>query len=282
MRHGQSHTAELGKVPPDLEVTLGAVSARGWRLVLLGSRSKRPRGVTWTITSDLREIRRHVLAGGNAGLVCGPESGVAVLDFDDLDAAGEMMAGLGRLPPTALTGSGKGHVYIRHEPGLPAKIRWRDTVVGEIQRGGVGPDGSPVLQQVVIPPSWHPSGGRYRWLADPRASLLSLPEPWRVHLASASPPVRSVVASRRPVSRDASALLAAALRSPGARWRGGDIKFQCPGCLAEGHDRHRDNARLFANGRWGCALDPSHWRVIGEALGALAFGARVQEAQSWL
>jgi hypothetical protein len=63
-------------------------------------------------------------------------------------------------------------------------------------------------------------------------------------------------------------LLHRALLQPGAKRRGRGIKFQCPGCRKEGHDRHRDNATVWNDGRWGCALDPSHRSAIGEALGA--------------
>ncbi|MGH7393760.1 MAG: hypothetical protein ACREM3_30535, partial [Candidatus Rokuibacteriota bacterium] len=68
---------------------------------------------------------------------------------------------------------------------------------------------------------------------------------------------------------------AAALQQPGARERGDDVKFQCPQCRAEGHDQHKDNARVFANGKWGCAVDRAHFRAIGEVLGVYATnGAR--------
>jgi hypothetical protein len=71
-------------------------------------------------------------------------------------------------------------------------------------------------------------------------------------------------------------LEAAALRQPGAVRRQHGIKFQCPGCAAEGHDKHRDNACLFPTGDWGCAwakdtdLGLSHWEAIGRALGAFS------------
>src|SRR5262245_19122278 len=73
-------------------------------------------------------------------------------------------------------------------------------------------------------------------------------------------------------------LRAAALRQPGARERStGIIKFQCPQCAAEGHDKHEDNAGFFVHdGKWGCAfverdstLGRAHWEAIGRALGAL-------------
>ncbi len=56
------------------------------------------------------------------------------------------------------------------------------------------------------------------------------------------------------------------------------IKFQCPACAAEGHDKHQDNACLFNNGDWGCAwskdtdLGRAHWEAIGRALGAFNNG----------
>ncbi len=66
-------------------------------------------------------------------------------------------------------------------------------------------------------------------------------------------------------------LEAVALQQPGAVRRGRDIKFQCPACRDEGHDAHRDNARLFATGKWGCAVNQeAHWRPIGELLGAFS------------
>jgi hypothetical protein len=60
-----------------------------------------------------------------------------------------------------------------------------------------------------------------------------------------------------------------ALEQPGAvRRTNNSIKFQCPACLAEGHDAHQDNACLFQTGQWGCAVSRTHWQAIGEALGA--------------
>jgi hypothetical protein len=49
-------------------------------------------------------------------------------------------------------------------------------------------------------------------------------------------------------------LRASALQQPGAVRRDAGIKFQCPGCSAEGHDSHEDNAIVFNDGTWGCAV----------------------------
>jgi hypothetical protein len=56
---------------------------------------------------------------------------------------------------------------------------------------------------------------------------------------------------------------------PGARRRGGRVKFQCPGCRSEGHDKSKDNATVFEDGRWGCALDRAHKGAISLALGVV-------------
>jgi hypothetical protein len=69
-------------------------------------------------------------------------------------------------------------------------------------------------------------------------------------------------------------LQASARQQPGAVTRTSGIKFQCPGCLAEGHDTSQGNAILFNDGSWGCAVAKDtpvgrqHWEAIGRALGA--------------
>jgi len=71
-------------------------------------------------------------------------------------------------------------------------------------------------------------------------------------------------------------LRAAVLAQPGAVERTEGIKFPCPACREEGHDKAGDNAILFTNGKWGCALAKGtdlgrqHWQAIGEALGAFS------------
>jgi hypothetical protein len=64
------------------------------------------------------------------------------------------------------------------------------------------------------------------------------------------------------------------MAQPGARQRTFGVKFQCPACrVLRGRDRHRDNATVFLDGRFGCAQSPGdrdHRRAIAEALGVLA------------
>jgi AAA domain len=49
----------------------------------------------------------------------------------------------------------------------------------------------------------------------------------------------------------------------------GKVKFQCPGCRAEGHDAHQDNAVCWPDGTFGCAVatDRVHWDAIAMVLG---------------
>jgi hypothetical protein len=215
-----------------------------------------------------------------------------VLDFDNAEAASEMMVALGRLAPTVRTGSGKGHAYVRWEEGLPAKIRWHGVIVGEVQRGGANR-----LQHVVMPPSIHPCGEAYKWLIDPRLEPLTLPDPWRAYLRTAqgealpSAAAAVVEVAALPVPSfvkqgdtrgtegsvtpwdgpDAATLVSRALEQRGAVLRAsGFVKFQCLGCDRENRDRHWDNAFLrVADGRWGCAVDRSHRRAIAVQLGVM-------------
>jgi hypothetical protein len=256
----------------DLELTLAAMDLHDWNIVLLEGRLKRPPlGAPWHVTGDSDIAEAHAIKGGNLGLVCGalPGSGVAVLDFDDPDAALAMAQKLGALPVAVVTGSGKAHVYIAHEPGLPAKLRWQGAIVGELQRGP--------MQQVVLPGSVHPdTGALYRWAVNPLEwAPPTLPVAWRRHLSSDDRPrnpSETVSEGFDGALPSASELLSRALSLPGGKRRTTGVKFQCPACRAEGHDKHQDNARVDLEGKWGCAYAPGdrgHRRAIGEALGVV-------------
>lgn len=160
-------------------MTMLAMGTHGWQIVFLRVNSKVPMGDHWVITNEYDRVYQHLRNGGNIGLVCGPKSGVAVLDFDREGALMEMCQQLGPILPWVQTGSGKYHCYVAWEDGLPSKITWGGETVGEIQRG-------PALQHVVVPPSIHPGTGLpYTWLVDPtKESLRPLPEEWRNALIS--------------------------------------------------------------------------------------------------
>lgn len=257
------------------DVTMDKMRYHGWTIIKLQPRLKQPvAGVSWITSRDPETVRSWLREGCNIGLVCGPESMVAVADFDDLPAAREMMENLGPLHLTVTTGSGKWHCYLQYEEGLPAKIYWHGVLVGELQRGP--------RQYVVMPPSVHPSGGKYEWAFGIffkgeliHEDLEPLPETWRKHLKSEELPDYVARDRRGQPNEDpwfgppAEELLTRAMQEPGARRRLKGVKFQCPGCRGEGRDRSRDNAIVYNDGRWGCAVDPSHKRDIGEALGVL-------------
>ncbi len=245
---------------PALDQTLLALRAHPWQYVVLGVRSKKPAGEHWAVTTDPLRLTNWVADGGNLGLVCHESTGVAVLDPDRADAWDDMADALG--PPGKAwvqTGSGKRHYYVAWESDLPAKLIWNGVTLGEIQRG-------PGQQQVVIPPSTHPDTcRRYEWLVDPATEPLEpLPQLWRSYLIGSGP---------RPLTGQGD-IIAAALRQPGAKRRAsGLIKFQCAGCLEEGHDHHHDNGAVFPDGRWGCAVGSlAHRAAIGRQLGAVRNG----------
>jgi hypothetical protein len=103
--------------------------------------------------------------------------------------------------------------------------------------------------------------------------LPALPVAWRAYLLDTA--TASAAAIGAQVDADtwdgpsADELLGRALQQPGARQRRNGVKFQCPGCRAEGHDQHQDNALVRRDGRWGCALDAEHRYAIGVALGVV-------------
>lgn len=250
----------------DLILLTLAIRARGWRAILLRPQSKKPlsRQAHWQVTAETRVIQDHVTAGGNVGLI---GYRLMIVDFDVSEAMTEMFDKLGPLPLTVRTGSGKHHSYLAGDESLPAKIRWRGATVGEIQRH--------TGQYVVCPPSVHPdTGERYVWLSDPTEELPSLPPAWREYLTRL--PAHVTEGDTRGQAPEEpwrgpppEELIRRALRQPGAVRRAAGVKFQCPECLKEGHDKHQDNALVRNDGRWGCAFapnDPKHRQAIAVIL----------------
>jgi hypothetical protein len=172
----------------DLDRTLAAIDAKGWEVVRLGRRKKKPVDTTWVITRDADEVGQWLAASHNIGMLCHARTGVTVLDADHLDAWADMIDALGQpCLPWVLTGSGKLHYYVAWMANLPAKLTWDGVEIGEIQRG-------PGQQQVVLPPSIHPeTGNPYRWITDDLPWLVEpidpvhdplppLPGAWRAYL----------------------------------------------------------------------------------------------------
>jgi hypothetical protein len=253
--------------------TLEAIRDNRWHVVLLEPGTKRPKaGERWRTTTDLDEITHHLARSGGIGLDVA-ESGVIVLDFDHPYA--EACQEIGPLPPATSTSPSGGfhHYFVRPEQPMPAVIEWRGTRLGEVIRGP--------HQHVVMPPSPYPGnekrgvkpGGNYHWVTDPRIPLFSLPRHWLAYLTDIPSYVSRDRRGQLPDEWDgpsAEEILNRAKMQPGAVRRARGIKFQCPQCALDGHDKHRDNAVVFVDGRWACAFapgDPRHKRAIGAALG---------------
>jgi len=282
-----------------LDVTLQAIEIHGLTAVLLRAKDKDP--MSWClrceaptrfcghypgtrrVTRDLDEIRAH----GKIGVLGGAR--LTVLDVDRPSLFDQMCAALGPVLPTVRSGGiaedGREKFHCWLSPVLlPRTFTWEGQLVGEIIGEGF---------YCTAPPAKHHKTGRLaEWIRDPRGPLPALPDSWRTYLTSRDVrPAGSVEANDLPDFIDpndrrgigdfpfpdawdgpaADEIRAAALRQPGARERkDGSVKFQCAGCAAEGHDTDEDNARVWPDGRWGCALQlAGHRRAIGVQLGAL-------------
>lgn len=148
---------------------------------------------------SLDTVRRwlHEWPHMNLGVATGPASGIAVLDVDPrnggVDSLSQLVGRFGELPATltAQTGGGGSHLVYAH-PGRKVASR----------AGALGPgldikaDGG----QIVVAPSLHASGQRYRWVTGqppaPWPTVLNplLPRPPR-------PPARAYVRGGRAALR---------------------------------------------------------------------------------
>jgi hypothetical protein len=260
--------------------TFEAIQLHHWHIVLLQPGTKRPKaGQKWETTTNLKAIEYHLKDGGGIGIDVF-ESGIVILDFDEPYA--EACAEIGPLPPATSTSPSGGfhHYFLRPSEPMPAVITWRDRRLGEVIRGP--------RQHAVMPPSPYPGkeskgippGGNYKWIMDPRIPLFAMPRYWIEFLAGVPSYIEQ---SRKGQPRtewdgpSAEEILARAQRQPGATRRARGVKFQCPACCADGHDKHRDNAVVFLDGRWACAFAPGstdvesrrHKMAIGVALGVV-------------
>lgn len=257
----------------DLDRTLQAIALHNWRCVLLERGQKRPvAGRPWQVTSHVDTLRAHLASGCGVGLVTG-ESGITVLDFDDMDAYSRLSAQLGPVVPWVTSPSTGIHAYFKQRPDLPAKILWNGRVAGEVQRGP--------RQQVVIPPSPYPgkpskgipSGGFYEWLVDPRGELSDLPVAWVGYLLEVPDHITLGDARGHEANGNdwhgepAEVIVKRALDQPGAKLRKNGVHFQCLGCERIGRDRSMDNAIAFLSGKFTCAtFGASHRSAIAEQL----------------
>jgi hypothetical protein len=150
----------------ETEAAALAYLARGWSVVIVEPGGKRPL-VPWLelqhrcpAEGEVRAwLARHPDA--NLAIVTGAVSGLVVLDVDPRHGGTPSLARWehdhGALPETveAQTGGGGRHLYFAHPGG---ELRNRVGLAPGLDLRGDG-------GLVVAPPSVHPSGDRYRWLA---------------------------------------------------------------------------------------------------------------------
>lgn len=152
--------------PGEIAAAALAYAARGWSVIPIAPREKRPL-VSWrefqqraTTPDEIGHWFRH-WPDANVGIVTGRVSGLVVVDVDrrhgGVESVAAAEADFGALPVTveAATGGGGRHLYFAHPGGTVAnRVAMRP---GIDLRGDGG--------CVVAPPSVHPSGARYAWVA---------------------------------------------------------------------------------------------------------------------
>jgi hypothetical protein len=152
--------------PTGMADSARAYAARAWSVIPMQPRGKRPL-VPW------REFQRRIAVAdeiahwfsrwpdANVGIVTGQISGIVVVDVDPRHGGRSSLAEVesrdGSLQATAevTTGGGGRHLYFAH-PGVTTANR-----VGMLPGIDLRGDGG----CVVAPPSVHPSGRRYAWVA---------------------------------------------------------------------------------------------------------------------
>lgn len=142
---------------------------RGWNVIPV-TKDKLPHLPTW------KEYQRHMVTERevrdwwgrwpNAGIavLTGQISGIVVVDAEDAEGLRSVKPYLTSKTLTATTGGGGKHYYFKH-PGVivPCTVRFLPETDS---RGDAG--------YVVVPPSTHRSGRRYRW-EDPKAQIAPIP-----------------------------------------------------------------------------------------------------------
>jgi hypothetical protein len=134
--------------------------ARGWVVHPLSkpddkgtSPGKKPLLPGWqNLTETPQDIGAYIKQGCNLGLVCGKVSNVTVLDFDHFLFFEEIFRGFELETLRSKRTEGRGHVYFKYNPNLPAS---KHPYLGvEVLSDG---------NNAVLPPSVHASGDVYKW-----------------------------------------------------------------------------------------------------------------------
>lgn len=139
-------------------------AARGWRIVPLHDRAKRPRLTAWqhAASANPETIRRWLTQcpGANIGVALGPGSNLVDIECDSPEAERDLQRLFGSdLPVTITWKAHRGnHRGFQYRPDLPGGAVLHFGAV-EIRTGNDDKGA-----QSVLPPSVHPTGVRYEWL----------------------------------------------------------------------------------------------------------------------
>jgi Bifunctional DNA primase/polymerase, N-terminal len=182
-------------------------AARGLPLLVCHPRSKKPIGelvphAAHSATTDLTRIRRWLARcpDANLAVACGAP-GPQVLDLDYPDRApGAVLAAARRAPRVRSYRTDRsGHAYFAGTDQGTLEFEY-----GELRGCG---------SYAMVPPSIHPSGRRYVWVAEPRGPLPAVPlvrATRRAGCGEHKPPVRLIAdgEGRHLYLKDAAARLA--------------------------------------------------------------------------
>ena len=174
----------------------------GWRVFPCLASDKKPAIKGWPklATNDLAQIQAwwRIRPDSNIGIACGPLTGLYVLDIDQHGIDGEqalavLVDKLGPLPATVEQRTGSGGRQLLFACPVDREMRNK---AGAAPRPGQaagfrlppGMDSRGDGGFVVVPPSLHPCGERYRWLTGPhQLAPAKLPEPWAAALEHRRP-----------------------------------------------------------------------------------------------
>jgi hypothetical protein len=159
---------EPGTMPTILNAAL-EYAGRGWLVVPLHARQKRPHPTAWqkAATDDIDVIQGwwEQWPDANVGVKLGKDSNLIDIECDNEEAEKVLLGLFGGEFPFTPTYSGKRgkHRLFKWRDDLPHadKAVWK---IGALEfRTGSGDKGA----QSVFPPSVHPDGGKYEWVIHP-------------------------------------------------------------------------------------------------------------------